>query len=157
MAEGQPGGLDDAIEDVRKRRRLLRHRMEDLEATIAAPAPGREKAWAREVISSLGALRSAFEHHVTETESPGGFLQQLTTEAPRLAPAVGRLRKDHSEINLRIQNLLNSAGTIATGEHCSPEELRTAALELLRRLARHRQRGADLIYEAYLVDIGTGG
>jgi hypothetical protein len=156
MTAGQPEGIDDAVEVVRKRRRLLRHCMDDLEATIAAPAPGREQTWAREVTASLDTLSSAFEHHVTETESRDGFLRQLTTDAPRLDPAVGRLRRDHRQIRLLIENLQTSARGAAVGEVPSPEQLRTAALELLGRLARHRQRGADLIYEAYMVDIGTG-
>jgi hypothetical protein len=33
-------------------------------------------------------------------------------------------------------------------------ELRTWASDLLRELSRHRQRGADLVYEAYETDIG---
>ncbi|HET6948810.1 MAG TPA: hemerythrin domain-containing protein [Acidimicrobiales bacterium] len=130
--------------------------MEDLEATIAAPVPGREKKWVREVTSSLDTLSSAFERHVTETESRDGFLQQLVTDAPRLDPAVARLRRDHLEIRLLIEDVQTRARGAAPGEDPSPEKLRTAALELLGRLARHRQRGADLIYEAYLVDIGTG-
>lgn len=159
MTDGQPEGIDDAVEVVRERRRLLRHCMDDLEATIAAPAPGREKKWAGEVASSLDTLASAFEHHVAETESRDGFLHQLTMDAPRLDPAVGRLRRDHLEIRLLIENLQTSARGAARGEDPSPEDpspedLRTAALELLGRLAQHRQRGADLIYEAYMVDIG---
>lgn len=154
MTDGQPEGIDDAVEVVRERRRLLRHCMDDLEATIAAPAPGREKKWAGEVASSLDALASAFEHHVAETESRDGFLHQLTMDAPRLDPAVGRLRRDHVEIRLLIENLQTSARGATRGEDPSPEDLRTAALELLGRLAQHRQRGADLIYEAYMVDIG---
>jgi hypothetical protein len=156
MTAGQPEEIDDAVEVVRKRRRLLRHCMEHLEATIAAPAPGRETTWAQEVTSSLDTLASAFERHVTETESRDGFLHQLTTDAPRLDPAVRRLRRDHLQIRLLIENLQESARGAAVGEDPSPENLRTAALELLGRLARHRQRGADLIYEAYMVDIGTG-
>ena len=34
---------------------------------------------------------------------------------------------------------------------------REAATRLLDRLVRHRQRGSDLIYEAYAVDIGGSG
>lgn len=154
MTDGPPEGIDDAVEVVRERRRLLRHCMDDLEATIAAPAPGRVKKWAREVTSSLDILASAFEHHVAETESRDGFLHQLTMDAPRLDPAVGRLRRDHLEIRLLIENLQTSARGATRGEVPSPEVLRTAALELLGRLAQHRQRGADLIYEAYMVDIG---
>ncbi len=36
------------------------------------------------------------------------------------------------------------------------EELRVELTALLAALARHRQRGADLIYEAYAVDLGGG-
>jgi hypothetical protein len=35
-----------------------------------------------------------------------------------------------------------------------PERLRGWAEDLLRALAEHRQRGADLIYEAYTTDLG---
>jgi hypothetical protein len=36
------------------------------------------------------------------------------------------------------------------------ERLRSVLTSLLVALARHRQRGADLVYEAYAVDIGGG-
>jgi len=36
------------------------------------------------------------------------------------------------------------------------EEVRVELTALLAALARHRQRGADLIYEAFAVDIGGG-
>ena len=155
MTAGQSGRID-AVEGARKLRKLLRGCMEDLEASIAAPASGRVKRWAQKVSSSLDIPASAFEHHVTETESHDGFLQQLITEAPRLHPAALRLRTDHSEIKHLIEDLRMSASEAARGEESSPEELRRASLELLGRLARHRQRGADLIYDAYLVDIGVG-
>jgi hypothetical protein len=34
--------------------------------------------------------------------------------------------------------------------------LRSQLTEMLYALARHRQRGADLVYEAYDVDLGGG-
>ena len=36
------------------------------------------------------------------------------------------------------------------------DDLRERATGLLGHLVRHRQRGADLIYEAYQTDIGGG-
>jgi hypothetical protein len=36
-----------------------------------------------------------------------------------------------------------------------PERLRRAVTSLLGRLARHRQRGSDLVFEAYNVDIAA--
>ena len=44
-------------------------------------------------------------------------------------------------------------------DHDDPEwveRLRSVLTSLLVALARHRQRGADLVYEAYAVDIGGG-
>ena len=48
----------------------------------------------------------------------------------------------------------------ATARRCADVEqvkdVREEALGLLQAIARHRQRGADLIYEAYSVDIEAG-
>jgi hypothetical protein len=35
-----------------------------------------------------------------------------------------------------------------------PDDMRGWGSNLLRDLSRHRQRGADLVYEAYATDIG---
>ena len=36
------------------------------------------------------------------------------------------------------------------------EAIRESLVDVLRSISRHRQRGADLVYEAYHVDIGGG-
>jgi hypothetical protein len=72
--------------------------------------------------------------------------------APRLATAVGRLRLEHVELRDMI------AGYLAVLEHGGTtadlpafrEELKV----LVGRLVRHRQRGGDLVHEAYHVDLG---
>jgi uncharacterized membrane protein YccC len=145
--------FEDAFHGVRGRRERLRECMDDLEATIAAPTPGREKEWKRALAESLGQLRSAFDRHVTETESAGGFLDQVATDAPRLQHAVKRLRDDHVEVTAEIGRVIERVSSSADDEDATTE-LRTASLELLGRLARHRHSGSDLIYEAYQVDIG---
>ena len=37
------------------------------------------------------------------------------------------------------------------------QDVRALGVSLLGLLIRHRQKGADLIYEAYQVDLGSGG
>ena len=37
-----------------------------------------------------------------------------------------------------------------------PKSIRNRAMALLPRLSMHRQRGADLVYDAYNVDIAAG-
>ncbi|HYU67411.1 MAG TPA: hypothetical protein VEK09_11695 [Jatrophihabitantaceae bacterium] len=41
---------------------------------------------------------------------------------------------------------------VSSPEHVA--QLRTRGIDLLTRLDKHRQRGADLVFEAYETDIG---
>ena len=155
MTAAERRSLDDAIRAARGRRERLRDCMADLERAIAAPAPGREKAWREALVPVLDELAVAFDHHVAETEESGGLLEQIVTDAPRLAHAVDGLREHHREVAGDIADLRD--GTASPGEGVAdPAALRTAVLELLGGLARHRQLGADLVYEAYQVDLGAG-
>jgi hypothetical protein len=157
MSGDRPEGVDDPVHGVRARRERLRAAMEDLEAAIAAPLPGREREWTHAVIARLDDLAAVFESHVVAAEAPGGFLDQVTTDAPRLARGAQQLRDDHRRLGADIEELRGDARTVlAEGATAAAAEIRTAALRLLGGLAEHRQRGADLIYEAYQVDIGPG-
>jgi hypothetical protein len=105
------------------------------------------------VMACLEDLRSALQRHVVETEADGGLLNQILTDAPRLANAVYRLRQDHVELSDAVAALLIRPAP-GNGDSAA---IRDAGLSLLGQLARHRQRGADLLYEAYNVDVGGGG
>jgi hypothetical protein len=143
-----------ALDEVRARRVQLRDAMDALEAALAAPAAGsRVVDWWAAVMIRLEALRTALQHHVVETEAAGGLLTQIQTEAPRLANAVHRLRQDHVELSEAVEGLL----VRPTPRNGDSGVIRDAGLSLLGQLARHRQRGADLLYEAYNIDVGGGG
>ena len=58
-------------------------------------------------------------------------------------------KNDVSGAELFANNCARCHGEDVQGGH--------AATELVGRVVRHRQRGADLIYEAYEVDIGGSG
>ena len=119
----------------------------EVENAAARPAAG--AGWRLELQEALATLRLAFQQHVEAVESPTGLLAQLVTEAPRLSPSTDRLRVEHGEINASIDRMIALASQTA-----EPGELRNDALDTLVAIARHRQRGADLVYEAYEVDIG---
>ncbi len=61
-----------AVEDARTRRADLHQILIELEAAIAAAAPGREDAWTEQVRATLDRLSEAFTHHVEATEGPDG-------------------------------------------------------------------------------------
>jgi hypothetical protein len=148
----------DAIEGVRLRREGLRSAMSALERALAAPAPSRVDGWRNGVRESLTALHEVWTRHIVETEAPGAFLDELVAEAPRLSTPAARLRREHSEVLgviTRAEKWLDQV--LLDDDHdVWVDGLRADLTTMLCSLAHHRQRGADLIFAAYDVDIGGG-
>jgi hypothetical protein len=141
------GRLDEA----RERRRGVKTAMSDLERAIAAPASGRADDWLKGVTGCLEELRRAFSYHIEVTEGPDGFLAEIRTHAPRLSHRVGVVTADHATISAQLDRVLRRCE-----QRAGIEEIRSDALDILNRVARHRHMGADLVYEAFDVDIEGG-
>jgi hypothetical protein len=142
------------LDAVRVRRAELRETMNLLEAALAAPARGRAVVWGEAVHASLVMLADDFGAHVEVTEGPGGLHHAILTGDLRLANAVMSLTDEHAQIAEEIALLVaDSAAPVAEAD---VDDLRERSTDLLGHLVRHRQRGADLIYEAYETDIGGG-
>jgi predicted RNase H-like nuclease (RuvC/YqgF family) len=95
------------------------------------------------------------EEHARQTEAKDGFLERVVKEVPRLQRRVNQLKVDHERLEKEVEALRHSLTLVDDAN--IPEEahnIRNQAIELLGQMTRHRQRGADLIYEAYQVDIG---
>ncbi|WP_213453644.1 hemerythrin domain-containing protein [Rhizomonospora bruguierae] len=112
--------------------------------------PGPPEALPGRLTTAVHALRSSFADHVGATEGPDGLYAELLDQAPRLAPGVTVLVRDHARVAAAIDAL---AGRLDAPD-TDPDELRRRSGRLLRWLCRHRQRGADLVYEAYDTDLG---
>jgi len=154
LAPERPPELDD----VRLRRAGLKAAMSGLEISLAAPAPNRLDEWALGVADSLHVVHEVWTRHIVETEAPGAFLDELIAESPRLATPAARLRREHNEILgviARVEKALTEI-PVDTDPDVWCEQIRSELTATLCALARHRQRGADLIYEAYDVDVGGG-
>ena len=147
MAEPARTDDGDLLGQVRVRREGLRSAMVGLEAAVSAPAAGDD--WGAGVSRALTRLRTAFDSHVEVTESGDGVFEQVVEAAPRLANEVKRLHADHEAIAVGLAAV---DGALASGA----ESVRDATLDLLGLLARHRHRGADLLHEAFCVDISAG-
>ena len=147
-----------ALDDVRLRRAGLKAALSGLELALAAPAANRAD-WVTHVRDALDVVHEVWTRHIVETEAPGAFLDELVTESPRLATPTSRLRREHSEILATIVRAeLDLAAPPSEDDTyvAWADELRVELTALLAALARHRQRGADLVYEAYAVDLGGG-
>jgi hypothetical protein len=157
-AGGETRHAAPELADVRLRRAGLKAVLSGLELALAAPAPHRVE-WVRGVRDALNAVHEVWTRHVCETEAPGAFLDELVSEAPRLSTPASRLRREHSEILseiVRAEKRLAAPPTVDDGYEVWADELRADLTTLLVALVRHRQRGADLVYEAYDVDLGGG-
>lgn len=145
-------GQDPELDALRRIRAELRGAMSALELALAAPTPGRHAAWVQRVEEAMAEVAADFAAHIAETEGPTGAHEAVLVTAPRLAHPVRRLVSDHAVISGCIDDLrARLSSPVAADDAGAVRDLGTA---LLGRLARHRQQGADLIYEAYQVDLG---
>ena len=125
--------------------------MSALESAMAAPSSGDRGPWVERVHVALVELSADLRTHIEITEGPDGLYREVLRTAPRLADAVDRLTREHVLIGARLDDLLARAGAARAEDVDRVRELGTA---LLGRLVRHRQRGSDLVFEAYELDIG---
>lgn len=138
-----------ALVSARERRLTLKQAVSAVE--VAAAAPAADPKWADTNIRELHHLRAAFDSHVAEVEGEGGLLMELAQHAPRLQSRIAAVEAGHPSICARIDAIIELAS--AGGR---TEDVRAGALAALLAIAEHRQQGADLVYQAYSVDIGAG-
>jgi hypothetical protein len=139
----------DSFAAARDRRMDLKQAVSEVEMAIAAAAD--DPLWRATTLAALRRLRAAFDDHVAEVESSDGLLLDLTRDAPRLQLRIDRVSAEHPIIGEQIDTVLTMAD-----QDAPIDDLREEALKTLLAIARHRQHGADLVYEAYHVDIGGG-
>lgn len=141
------------VEKARARRHSLAGAMTTLESVVASPAAA--AGWLEAVGVALDGLRSALEEHMSVTEGHEGLLAEIVEVAPRLSTEVELVKSEHGELLETLERAhLTLTGAIELGID-DPEPIRRRIMTLLGRLSLHRQRGADLVYEAYNVDIAT--
>jgi hypothetical protein len=140
------------LERVRAHRAELGESMAALEEAVThEDHPG--TVWRRRVRAALTELAHDLRSHVDLTEAPDGLYAALRSDAPRLSSGVEAQLTDHAEMLEQVDRLISERDDGLDGEAAVAAH-REAVTTLLDRLATHRRRGSDLIYEAYVVDIG---
>ena len=101
-------------------------------------------------------MRDAFDQHMIVTEKPGGLYEEIIMRAPRLDGTVRRLKDEHPEIAEKIGEELERFEAVRDrrATHWPLDDARDDLQRFIGTVIRHRQRGADLVWEAYNVDIG---
>jgi hypothetical protein len=146
-----PSTPDQAsLEALRLRRAELRQSMSALELAMAEPAPIGHARWTGRVHVALVELSADLREHVEVTQGATGLHADVLAAAPRLSGAVARLAREHTQISDLVDELLART----SGPDPSVAQIRRLGTTLLGLLVSHRQRGSDLIYEAYEFDLG---
>ncbi len=145
----------EALREAAKRRRTLHEALVGLEVAISSPAAGRIPEWTRLVTKEMTSIRDAWDQHIDTTEKPGGLYEEIVGISPRLAGTVDRLRDEHPEITAAVGQMLARLEQVEIGGLAWPlDDARDDLQRFIGKMIRHRQKGADLVWEAYNVDIG---
>lgn len=133
---------------IARRREDLHRAMVRLEASVARSS--RLDDWQRVVEEALAGVQDALRRHTGEVESETGLLDVVVARAPRLSAAAESLRDEHRD----LEEAIWAAQAIAGAHGVDPSQVRAEVMEVITRLANHRQTGADLLYDVYSVDLG---
>jgi hypothetical protein len=146
--------LTPTLAETARRRADLHQALIELEKAVSSPAVARESDWSKDVIRRLQDLAHTIEEHVQVTERPEGLYDEIAHRAPRLAGKIDRLRDEHPELREGTQQAIARLETTPIGDAWPLADARDDLQRLLGRIVRHRQLGADLVWEAYNLDIG---
>jgi hypothetical protein len=112
--------------------------------------------WHAEATDALEALGHAFEDHIAATEAPGGLYNEMREKSPHLRAKANRLREEHPAITAALEEA-SSRLAVPPADEADAEGIRDELQRLMGRLVKHRQHGADLVWDAYAIDIGDLG
>jgi len=133
-----------------QQRERLRDALIAFEDALSSAGPRRAAAWAEGVVQCILRVEAEFHSHVDFTEQADGLYDDILEAAPRLAHRIDQLRQEHNEITIALADCLTRVELVPNTAHADWVTARREECNaLLGRLVRHRQRGADLVYEAY--------
>jgi hypothetical protein len=144
----------EVLDAVKLRRDDFYEAILGLERALAVPAGASPELWAGMVAAQVGRVRGVLDAHVRGTEGEEGLFEQLREDAPHLLPMVQRLGAAHDSLIAQAEALGVSLERVGSADDV--DRVRDASLDLMRALLEHRHRGAELLYDAYQVDLSPG-
>jgi hypothetical protein len=126
--------------------------LQHFERLAGAAGPGREHAWLEDMRASAFELEVAL---TVERSDDDELVNDLERAEPRLRHRIDALRRRYRDLAEAVHDIR------VTLEECEPEELDVADLrrtldQLATELRYLRAREADLVYDAFTVDLGAG-
>lgn len=146
----QLGPTPERRERIANRRQDLYEVMQQIEASAARPS-GTDN-WRRHLDGALASLEEALRRHTSEIEAEDGLFDDVSVRTPNLVPIVDDLRREHAAMSAQCSE---ARGLVGRSE-VSINAVRAAVVELLGQLVVHRQRGAELLYDSYNLELAAG-
>lgn len=143
-----------ALDAVQERRDEFYEGILDLERAMAMPAGDDPVAWGQHVTVAVKSMHTVLDDHIAETEAPGSFYDDVIEHVPNLIKASQRLQAEHPVLVRELDQLDVEIKGVTDDE--SVEHARQTALDMIKTLLLHRHRGAELVYDAYNIDVATG-
>lgn len=141
------------LDEVRRRRAELRQSMGLVEFTIAQPVRHDPLRWLDAVEAALVELDEDWSDHIDVTEGGKGLYADVKATAPRLSRKINRLLAEHEVLAEMLTDLRQAVASART-KPAEVATVRAVATRMLTQLSKHRQRGSDLVWEAYAFDVG---
>ncbi|MDJ0925521.1 MAG: hypothetical protein QNJ77_13255 [Acidimicrobiia bacterium] len=145
-------GANDPLVGVARRRSDMEQALQDVEHAAAAPAGG--ESWLDDLNQAMTQLQTALQNHIVGVETPGALLDQIVERAPRLQRDAEQTKAHHVVLSKAATAILEEIAGARDVDDPPVEDIRSGIVYLLTEITRHRQSGADLIYNAYSIDIG---
>ena len=127
-----------------------------LEAALASPAPGREAAWKLRAGAALVGVVDSLNVHRESAENEGGVIAEAEALLGR-PPALAAARSQHVGLLEDARELLADLEERGDDPKLTCEAVRERAWRLASALRNHQALEADLILEAFDLDIGGEG
>jgi hypothetical protein len=143
----------ELTERARVRHDALTDAIEAIERALAEASVQRERAWSERAARALEHVRAAIRDHAEGVEERDGLFDEIGAVQPRLSRRVYGLRREHRSLSARAGKLSDGLTSAAQPDVGA---LRREASALLADLRAHRATEADLIFEAFWIEIGVG-
>jgi hypothetical protein len=135
---------------VRDRDRTL-EAMHALESAAGRPAGADEATWTRSIGAALEQLESALAEQRAGYEDPIGLMAGIAQDDPRLRTWVRQLRHRWAELEASARALRDTLESSSDAQ--GPYEVRERVRWLMGAIRHHREREADLVFDALEIDL----
>lgn len=129
--------------------------LHEVEQRASAAGPSRPDEWRHDLLGSLDGLADSLHEQFAASAGEDSLLSSVVQESPHLESSVSDLRKRQRELADHIDELRRGLS-----DHVRDVDVagvRDELAEVTAEIRELRAWEADVVYEAYSVDLGVGG